>query len=358
MSQRDVLPNITDPTLIPTVQTAAAPVAVEESKGLFTTIAENRVIVIIIILVIIAIGLLAYFVAYKGTDKEEINAQKGQIAYNHTGQNMPPATAHQYLQNMQAQMQGQNMHQQNMQAQNLHQQNMQAQMQAQNLHQQNLHQQNMQQQNTQHFNQQNTQPEIKQQPPKPNNSNASTTTSSAIDLLNRSKNSTTNIHDSVKTMAMQNVMTVPNMANQRAKLETAETNEMLNNNGTLNNGTLNNGTLNNGTLNDEITHSEEPQSSKQSPQIEQNNFDDNNDEKLMNSMLGFEKNQRYSEQDELDIDRRFDKAFELQQENLSNVSQNTVKPQQIIAHCEYMVQGRYCKLPVQYGNKCHRHQDK
>lgn len=360
MPERDVLPNITDPTLIPIGQPAAAPPVVEESKGLFTTFAENRVIVLIVIIVIIAIGVFAYFVAYKGTDKEEIGGsqqggsqqtqQKASGFHNFSGQNMNRGdVSQQYLQQ---QLQQQQMQQQQQFLQNMMQQPTQ---QPQNLQQQqNMTQQPPQQQNMMPPQQPAFQPETKQ-PVKSNNSNGSV---SAIDLLNRSKNSMMNMHDNVKNLAMQNVVTAPNIATQRARDEITEPE-----------GGKNVSFMEN--QNDNNMHETDEQNSD-------NDSMGNNDEKLMNNMLGFNERRNENgnegvyarvhghvderihdrtENDESDLDKRFDKAFDLQQENLAGVSPAAKAPSQI-AHCEYIVQGRYCKLPVQYGNKCHKHYDK
>lgn len=365
MPERDVLPNITDPTLIPIGQPAAAPPVVEESKGLFTTFAENRVIVLIVIIVIIAIGVFAYFVAYKGTDKEEIGGsqqsqQKASGFHNFSGQNMNRGdVSQQYLQQQlqQQQMQQHQQFLQNMAQQPTQQpQNLQQQQNMmppqQNMTQQPPQQQNMMppQQNMMPPQQPAFQPETKQ-PVKSNNSNGSV---SAIDLLNRSKNSMMNMHDNVKNLAMQNVVTAPNIATQRARDEIAEPE-----------GGKNVSFMEN--QNDNNMHETDEQNSD-------NDSMGNNDEKLMNNMLGFNErrnengNERVyghvddrvhetTENDESDLDKRFNKAFDLQQENLAGIPPAAKAPSQI-AHCEYIVQGRYCKLPVQYGNKCHKHYDK
>ncbi len=347
MAQRDVLPNITDPTLIPTGQPAPAAAVVEESKGLFTTVVENKLIVIIVIMVIIAIGFFAYFIAYKGTDKEEVTPQKGTGVHNFAGQNMNLATQAPYLQHqfMQPVQPVQPMQQPNMQ------QPVQFQQPVQSM--QSTPQQTQQQPKTQPLNQ----TAVVAAVPRP----ASNTGSSAIDLLNRSKNSIMNMHDNVKTVAMQNVLTAPNVANQRAKIEPnmndqRESDKMPN----LQDDDSHEFSGLHNEQGDYFEQSEQSEQQREQSEQREQNLDDqfnNQDEKMMNNKL--ELNQlQYPEQDDPDLDKRFDKAFDLQQENLIGNSQNPAKTGQMIAHCEYMVKNRYCKLPAQYGNKCHMHHDK
>lgn len=170
----------------------------------------------------------------------------------------------------------------------------------------------------------------------------------------QSVQNSTNIHDNVKNIAMQNVTSAPmsvapqNNSNAANTPLTASLDESFDKSfdtrHTEEGEFEHHGDINgvNGSINSVNNHNDVAYDEK--------------DAKMMSSMLGLAENQH-----ELDMDERFDKAFDLQQENLTNVSQlsgSFGKPSQQIAHCEFMVGERYCKLPVKVGNKCHIHQNK